>query len=303
VSPDALRFLACPACGGSLTQGSDGPAACGSCGRGYPTRDGILNLALGGLGAPGYDPHYFRSIPQVEERHFWFVARRETILRGLRRVVPDLEARPLFDVGCGTGGLLAFLERSGLPVAGACDAYVEGLRVARKRLSAPLVLTDEGRLPPLATGQRLVGLFDVLEHIDDDRGTLRFLRSVLEPGGVLVLTVPAHPFLFDEMDALAHHRRRYRRRDLRVKLEEAGFQVLLLEHFMGLLMPLLVGLRAAGRLLSRPDAAPRRRRAELTVVPGVNGLLLAALRLEGALHGALPVPFGSSLLAVARRPE
>src|SRR4029078_9351796 len=117
-----------------------------------------------------------------------------------------------------------------IPLAGACDAYLESLRLVRRLVEAPLARVDAGRLPPLAAGQSLIGLFDVLEHIDDDEGTLLFLASVLEPGGYLALTVPANPFLFDEMDELAHHRRRYRRGDLGKKLEAAGFETVLLTH-------------------------------------------------------------------------
>jgi len=102
----------------------------------------------------------------------------------------------------------------------------------RPKVAVPLLLVDEGRLPPLAHGYTLLSLFDVLEHIDDDVGTLCFLREVLEPGGVLVLTVPAHPFLFDEMDRIAHHRRRYRRSELQDKLFIVGFRILCLSHFM-----------------------------------------------------------------------
>jgi len=231
------------------------------------------------------------------------VTRREVILEGLRAGVADLGERALFDVGCGSGGLLSFLEASGLAVAGACDAYPQGLALARTRVRAPLVLVDEGAPLPLAPGQRLVGLFDVLEHLDDDGGTLRFLWSVLEPGGVLVLTVPAHPFLFDEMDELAHHRRRYTRRELGDKLRAAGFEVRQLSHFMALLVPLLVVLRAVGRLLPGRFAGARRRRdSELRVVPVVNPLLRALLRLERLWLRVGSLPFGSSIIALAHRP-
>jgi SAM-dependent methyltransferase len=98
--------------------------------------------------------------------------------------VPDLHQRQLFDIGCGSGGLVEYLATSGVPVAGACDTYVERLTIVRQRPTAPLVLEDEGRLPPLGHGYSLVTLFDVLEHIDDDHETLRFLSSVLRPGGV-----------------------------------------------------------------------------------------------------------------------
>ena len=254
-------------------------ARCDACGAEYPERGGILDLTRGRSGRAGYDPHYFGTLPLIEDSHFWFVTRREVILEGLRAWVDDLGQRPLFDVGCGSGGLLAFLEASGLAVAGACDAYPQGLALARRRVRVPLVLVDEGAPPPLAPGQRLIGLFDVLEHLDDDEGTLRFLWSVLEPGGVLVLTVPGHPFLFDEMDALARHRRRYTRRELGDKL------------------------RAAGRLLpGRLARAQERRDSELRVLPGVNGLFLGLLRLERLWLRVSSLPFGSSIVALARRP-
>lgn len=278
-------------------------AECRGCGAAYREADGVLDLVAGREGLPGFDPHYFDALHRVQERHFWFVGRRRVILDALRRAVPDLERRRLFDIGCGSGGLLRFLGRSGIPLAGACDAYLESLRLVRRLVEAPLARVDEGRLPPLAPGQTLIGLFDVLEHIDDDEGTLRFLASVLEPGGYLALTVPAHPFLFDEMDELAHHRRRYRRAELREKLQAAGFETAVLTHFMAPLVPSLIVARMLGRLLESVGVTARdRRSAELGITPGLNGLLSAILAVERSLlRRRVPMPFGSSLLAVARR--
>lgn len=265
---------------------------------------GILDLRCAGGGRAGYDPHYFNTLPLVEGVHFWFVARRERILQALRRSVPDLGARSLVDVGCGSGGLAAWLERSGLCVGGGCDAYPQGLAVARGRLQAPLVLVDLEGTPPLAHGQSMLGYFDVLEHLDDDAATLSWAYSMLTPGGVLVLTVPAHPFLFDEMDEIAHHRRRYRRSELASKLRESGFEIRHLAHFMALLVPLLVAGRALGRLLPKRSFSPARRRdAELAVVPGVNAALLLALRVENFVGRWVRWPFGTSLVAVAVRPD
>ncbi len=241
-------------------------ARCDGCGAEYPERGGILDLTRGRAGRAGYDPHYFGTLPLVEDAHFWFVTRREVILEGLRACVDDLGQRALFDVGCGSGGLLAFLEASGLAVAGACDAYPQGLALARGRVRAPLALVDEGAPPPLAPGQRLIGLFD-------------------------------------EMDELAHHRRRYTRRELGDKLRAAGFEVRLLSPFMALLVPLLVLLLAVGRLLpGRLARAQERRDSELRVVPGVNGLFRGLLRLERLWLRVSSLPFGSSIVALARRP-
>jgi SAM-dependent methyltransferase len=269
----------------------------------YPAQKGILRLALGREGTPGYDPHFFHTLQRVEGRHFWFLARRAVVHETLLRSVPDLKRRGLFDIGCGSGGLLEHLAHRGVDVVGACDAYLESLEIVGRRMKVPLVLVDEGRLPPLGAGQQALALFDVLEHLDDDRGMLRFLRSVLEPGGFLVLTVPAHPFLFDERDEMAHHRRRYRRGELREKLEEAGLEVKVLTHFMAPLVPALLALRALGGLLPRPAEARRQRQArEYQVVPVLNGLLRAVLAFERRLLRVTSLPFGSSLIAVAARP-
>ena len=253
--------LVCPRCRSRLAPAASG-ARCEPCGTLYPERDGILDLTLGSQGLPGYDPHYFEFYAEIDREHFWFGARREVIREALGRHVGELERRRLFDIGCGSGGLLQFLSQEGVPVAGACDAYRQSLDIVRKRVEAPLVLIDDGRLPPLGGDYSLLSLFDVLEHLDDDEGMLRFLFSVLQPGGILILTVPAHPFLFDEMDELAHHRRRYRRRELRQRLEASGFEVRLLSHFMSVLVPPLIVMRAVGRLLYGRQRASERRVAE-----------------------------------------
>jgi SAM-dependent methyltransferase len=294
--------LVCPRCRRDLpVDGAE--IRCAACAVDYEERDGILFLTLGRHGAPAFDPHYFATLAAIESRHFWFVSRRKLILDVLRRSVPDLAERRLFDVGCGSGGLLQFLAAGGVPLAGACDAYLESLTIVRRRVSAPLVLEDEGRLPPLGAGYSLVSMFDVLEHLDDDEGTLRFLFSVLEPGGLLVLTVPAHPFLFDEMDEIAHHRRRYRRAELRTKLLGAGFRIRRLTHFMAPLVLPLVALRGLGRLVGRRHGARERRHAEFRVVPVMNEALLALLSLERAFVRAASLPFGSSILALVERPS
>jgi SAM-dependent methyltransferase len=293
--------LVCPHCRAPLPATGEG-ASCPGCAARFPMRDGVLDLRVGRLGAAGFDPHYFPALAAIEQEHFWFVTRREVVRDVLRDAVPDLARRALFDVGCGSGGLLESLGADGVPLAGACDAYPESLAHVRERVTVPLLLVDEGRLPPFAPGHSLFGLFDVLEHIDDDVGTLQLLYDVLEPGGVLVLTVPAHPFLFDEMDTIAHHRRRYRRSELGEKLRAAGYRVLRLSHFMAPLVP-LVALRWLVRALPGRRSALERRHVELAVTPVLNALARAVLRLERPLVRAGLLPFGSSLIAVAERPR
>jgi SAM-dependent methyltransferase len=294
--------LVCPRCRGVL-EGQATGALCPACGAAFGEDDGILGLVCGRHGRQGYDPHYFDTLQRIEDRHFWFIGRRQALLTALRRHVPDLRQRRLFDVGCGSGGLLAFLGRSGVPLAGACDVYPESLRLVRRHLDVPLVLVDDGEPPPLGPGGHdLIGMFDVLEHLDDDLGALRALRRGLSPGGVLALTVPAHAWLFDEMDELAYHRRRYSRRGLATLLRRAGFEVRAVSHFMAPLVPPLLLLRSLGRALRGRNAAPERRALEFRVVPGINEGMRAVLAVERVVMRVAPVPFGSSLVAVAAVP-
>ncbi len=292
--------LVCPRCAGAL-RCEEARAVCPSCVGEYPIDAGILDLRLGRRGAAGYRPEYFQSLERHERRHFWFVARRRTVLEALRRTVPDLAARRLVDIGCGAGSLTRFLADHGVPLAAGCDAYPEALAFARLRLDVPLLLVDEGRLLPLGPGQELVGMFDVLEHIDDDAATLAHLASVLAPGGIVALTVPAHPFLFDEMDELACHRRRYDAAGLRARLEAAGFRIRLLSHFMLPLVPMLVAARMAGRWVARWRSPLQRRSVELRPIPIVNGLLGLLIGLERPALGRVALPMGSSLIAIAER--
>jgi SAM-dependent methyltransferase len=295
--------LACPRCAGTLRCEEAG-AVCLACAAAYPLAEGVLDLSVGRRGAAGFHPEYFQRLESFEQRHFWFAARRRMVLMALRRAVPDLAGRHLFDIGCGGGDLARFLADNGVALAGCCDPYLEALGIAHRKLQAPLVLVNEGRLPPLGFGQDLVGMFDVLEHIDDDVGTLEHLASVLVPGGVLVLTVPAHGFLFDEMDELAYHRRRYDRPSLRDKLERAGFRIRLLTHFMSPLVPMLLVVRTVGRWWVGGRQRPMQRRAlELRRVPLVNGAVGLLMDLERQLLRHLSLPLGSSLIAVAERPS
>lgn len=276
--------------------------ACTGCAAAFPVEDGIARFAAGAASSPGFDARYFDLLARVEDEQFWFVSRRAVILDALRRHVPDLADRPLYDVGCGPGGLLAYLTANGVPVAGACDAFLEALVLARRRLDAPFAHVGGDGPPPLLGGQRMLGMFDVLEHLDDDEATLRWAAGVLEPGGVLVVTVPAHPFLFDEADVLAFHRRRYRRRELGDRLRRAGFEVRLLTHFMSPLVPMLMMSRSIGRLVRvwRGSIAEQRT-AELGVVPVINSVLRGVLSLERRALRVLHPPFGTSLLAIAAR--
>lgn len=260
-------------------------------------------------GRKSYDAKFFAKLADVEERHFWFRTRNEVITALLRQYS---EAWPagfrVLEVGCGNGNVLRALEEAcpRSQVVG-MDLFSEGLVFARQRSSCSLVRGDVER-PPFGVQFDCVGAFDVVEHLPDDLRILRSLRELVRPGGVLLLTVPAYRSLWSYFDEASHHCRRYEPGELRERLTEAGFLVEFLSPFMASVFPLMWAVRKLGSIRrGRAQSHPKDLSLtlqELRIVPGLNGLLAFVLRQEAKLIRARKaLPFGSSLVAAARRPS
>jgi SAM-dependent methyltransferase len=254
----------------------------------------------------GYDPFFFDRLARIEDKHFWFRARNSLLLALTRRIATSRQScRHVLEIGCGTGNVLRVLEKA-FPnslVVG-MELWFEGLRYARRRSSAALVQGDI-RNWPFGAQFDAVGMFDVLEHIPDDRGTLASIFGCLAPGGYLVLTVPAHQSLWSYFDEAAHHCRRYSSEDIRNKLCESGFEVEFLSPFMMCIFPLVWTLRKLRNVRARTEEGSAQKRAddEFRIIPVVNQLLAMLLRAEAAwVSRGHRLPVGTSLAVIARKP-
>jgi SAM-dependent methyltransferase len=253
-------------------------------------------------GAGGFDPRYVPALAAVEQRHFWFRARNRIISTLARQIVRDFApGYRVLDAGCGTGNTLRALKDacSTGSLFGA-DLYLEGLRFARRVADARVVQADVGELP-FGSRFHLIGLFDVLEHIDEDAASLARIVRALDPAGAVLITVPADRGLWSYFDEAAHHCRRYTIDTLRTCINAAGLSTEFISPFMTITYPLLRLSRAVGRIFGQSQPAAAARLYELRVVPVLNPLLEAALAPETrALAARRTLPFGASLVAVAR---
>ena len=234
------------------------------------------------------DEALWNAIARVERRHWWFAGRREVVARVLeRRLAPGAS---VLDVGCGTGFILERLLRSFDALGVEPDASVR----ARASADATKRILPGSSDDLAALGGRrfdAVLLLDVIEHVDDDSATLRNAAAALAPGGELLVTVPAHPWLWSRHDELNQHRRRYTRAMLRRAFAAAGLEPLHISHFNTRLFPLAL----VHRLGRRRDTS-----AALRVPPGpLNRAFRAVFGGEsaGVMRG---YPFGLSLMALAR---
>ncbi len=246
------------------------------------------------------DPAEYRKMYALERTHWWFAAKRRvarTILAPHLSKAAEGGALRILDAGCGTGGNLDWLRELG--AAAGADLSLEALALCHERGHHRLAAGRIERLPFVDAAFDLVTLFDVLYHrwVADDAATLREIARVTRPGGLLLITDSALPWLRGPHDEAWGGARRYTRRSLRAVLDASGWRVRRISYFHFLLFPLIAAVRLKEKWLSavpaRSDLAP--------VWPPLNAALRSVYALEGALLRALALPWGSSIVCVAER--
>lgn len=233
-----------------------------------------------------------------DEHHWWYRGRRRVLRAALDRAGLPAQVR-LLDAGCGSGRTLDDLALRG-PVSGV-DLSEDAAAAARRRGHDDVRVGPVETLPYADASFDVVTCLDVIEHTEDDGRTLRELLRVTRPGGVLIVTVPAHPWLWSHHDVVNRHYRRYRMSDLRTAAANAGWEVEYDTYFNSLLLAPAAIIRRTERL-RRAGAKGQESDLELTS-PRLDKLLEAPLAGEAALIAAgARVPFGTSLLATLRAP-
>lgn len=227
----------------------------------------------------------------LERDHFWFPPRLALLARRLVALAPP--GSELVELGCGAGAFAAHAASLGYRVT-AVDAHLSLLAAARKRHpTMRLIHADVARATPLPSEAFSVCVcLDVLEHIEPS-SLLAEARRLLRPGGALLLSVPAHAWLWSALDEEAGHRCRYSLAMLSKELARAGFVLEGHTHYQLLLLPLVFASR---RVLTAGSSSLERRPSPL-----LGRVLRRVNELEVRFLGGRQLPAGSSLIAWARR--
>jgi len=237
------------------------------------------------------DPEYALCYRRLYENHWWWRAREDFIVAALERLGPR-EGGAILDVGCGDGLLFDKLSRLG-PVEGIemdPTGVTPGGRWASKIHIQPF---DQTFQPDRRYA--LVLMLDVLEHFADPLPRLRRALDLLEPGGAVVVTVPAFRALWTSHDVLNRHFTRYSRASLSGLARLAGARVERCRYFFHWMSPAKIALRVKEAIFGSAPRTPR--------LPPywLNRALYRLSRLEQLTLSRCPIPFGASLLAVLRR--
>jgi SAM-dependent methyltransferase len=234
----------------------------------------------------------YDRMAELDERHWWYRARREVLAALIARRIRLPAGARILEIGCGTGHNLMMLKRFGRVDGIEIDAGARA--IASKRLGHAVMDAPLPDLPGVEDrAYDLIACLDVIEHVEQDESALASIARKLRPGGRVLITVPAFPWMWSAHDVVNHHQRRYTRRTLAGLVRGAGLKLEMLSWFNSLLFPLAAAARLAGRVTGREDSDDK-------LPPGpLNAVFETLFGLERYAIGRLPFPPGVSLVAIA----
>ena len=235
---------------------------------------------------------YGQAYKRLYREHWWWRSREEFLIRVIQGLC--LPANPnILDLGCGDGLFFDRLAEFG--------GTIEGLESDPSLVSRETAERYRIHIGPLdrtfgpIKRYTLILMLDVLEHLQNPEESLKQAVELLEPGGRLVLTVPAFRCLWTNHDNMNHHYTRYTKRSLATVAKIANLRIDRCQYFFHWLVPLKLVVRLKERLIQSQPKPPN------IPSPIVNRTLLALSLLEQRLFGNFSLPVGTSLLAVGKR--
>jgi SAM-dependent methyltransferase len=247
----------------------------------------------------GFHVEDFDILSRLEKGHFWFESRNRLLSWALRKYFPN--ARTFLEIGCGTGYVLSWIEKtnSHLRLSGS-EIYESALHHAQKNVQNTELFQMDARRIPYQDEFDLIGIFDVLEHIQEDEKVLSQMNQAVRKGGGILITVPQHKFLWSDADKFGLHVRRYEYQEMKNKVEKAGFKVIRSTSFLSFLLPFML----ASRFMSGRKIEAKGAKMELEINPALNRIFGWITNLERLfIMAGVRFPLGGSLLLIAQKPE
>ncbi len=287
-------MIQCPGCGEVFSSGN---FKCPVCFSGPTICNGITVWNSEEIEeGKGFNPDFFAKLAGLETKHFWFRVRNKLIVRALDKYCPWFDT--FLEIGCGTGYVLSGIS-SRWPqrkIYGS-EIFSEGLVFATKRVPKAHLMQMDARNLPFVEEFDAIGAFDVLEHIKKDEQVMEQVWKALKPGGIFLLTVPQHKWLWSRTDEHSCHVRRYEALEIHEKLNDSGFEIVRSMSFVSLLLPLMYLSRFAGGKTGKPDLLK-----ELRINPIINKICEGiALIEESLINKGIDFPLGGSRMVVAKK--
>lgn len=242
----------------------------------------------------------YRTNFLLEDSYWWFVGRRKIVKQVLWSWANRKNFQRILDAGCGTGKMVEFLSTFG--DAYGVELHPEGIKYCRKRKLPLLAEGDICKLPFRDNSFDLVSCFDVLYHKKvNETQALRELQRVCKPEGFLIVTDAAFEFLRSEHDESVHGVRRYTKRSLSNAVQQVGFTVVRISYWDFFLFPAVLLVRFAKNVLPRRHSRPVSNLKP--IFQPLNRMLSWLVHIEAKLIAQIQLPFGTSIVLLARKPN
>ncbi len=241
------------------------------------------------------DQSYAEKYRELYRRHWWWRARESAILREIDQLGVRADgSHRILDVGCGDGLLFDALESFG---------FVEGVESDEATLATESKWRQRIHRQPFdesfnpESGYDLILMLDILEHLPEPEKALAHAKSLLNPGGKILMTVPAFNSLWTTHDDLNHHYVRYTRPTFHQLAQRSGIEIDRARYLFHWTCPVKLAIRIKEKVLGAKAKSPE--------VPNslVNSICLCLTRLEQWTISRIGMPFGSSLLAIGSNPS
>lgn len=250
-----------------------------------------------------YPSEAYELLSKAEKTHFWFRGRNTIIRKIIRSTYPGYRGKHILEVGCGTGYVLQELYHMGFRVTG-LDMHPQGLKYAKKRV--PSAVCVNGDLLTYVPSKKFdaIGIFDVVEHIENDVEALQACARLLARDGRLFLTVPAREELRSIYDDISGHKRRYTKESLSAVVQKAGFRIRYIGYFgFFQYIPHLFMKRFTLQTdsYSPPDTLSVLRRVIWQPPRLLNWLLERSFDLDMFFSRFITLPIGTSIIVSAQK--
>ena len=227
------------------------------------------------------------KIYNAERDHFWFKSRRNLILQVFNKFISKKDK--IIEIGAGTGSIAMMLSNNDYDLS-IGELHPSGIEYFLRDNNRKLPIYQFNIMNnPFKEHFDVVGLFDVLEHIKDDKLAIRHIYNMLKPNGKVVLTVPAHMWLWCEEDEVSNHFKRYELDNLKKMLISEGFTISYATHFFLSIIPLLY-IRTKSKASNN-----------IKINPIINLALSIASNIENKLLNFISFRMGGSIIMVGEK--
>ena len=245
---------------------------------------------------PDYPYSVFEKITQIESEHFWYTGRRISVRNLMQKRIKFSNNMRFLEIGAGTGAMGTFLQNHFGGYFVVSEASISALINARKRNPELHYVQLDALNIPYKSDFDVVGMFDVVEHLEDDFKVMREIHQALDKKGYVLLTVPQYSWMWSEHDEMSGHKRRYNRKTLRYLMEKSNFEIVFMSSYLFVAFPLML----IARIFKKKEKISEVSGLEISRF--MNKILSLTTRFDAWLIKlGISLPYGGSLIAIGKK--